>query len=152
MSMIRCLFKKIWKFLRHGPFFLYWTIYDYALTIWTRLRKIDYIGVYVGVMSKSERKFFFEDEIVGGGYNGYTIIRLFFETKWHSTRAIEELIIHEVLHQVLYERISSKAYHMLDNVHKVRPFRDKDETIIVWSMDFPPVSARVLGENKRLIR
>jgi hypothetical protein len=134
---INQLIKKIWHCIRHGPFILYWIFYDYILTAWIRLRKIDYIGIYVGAMSKSEREIYFDNETVGGGYNGYAIIRLFFESKWYSARAVKELITHEVLHQVLYERISGEAYHKLDNVHFVRPFKAKDDTVIIWSMDFP---------------
>jgi len=110
-------FGKLWLIMRHGPFIIYWIFYDYLLTIWVQLKKIDYIGVYVKILSNSERKFWFDPEDVGRGYNALTIIKIGLDTEWFSIDAVCGLISHEVLHQILWRRINPEAYKKLDNIH-----------------------------------
>ena len=116
--MVCGLQDKIWRRIRHYPFLLYWILYDYFLTFWVRLKKIDYIGVYVRIMSNSEREILFEKNSAGYGYNGYTIIKIGFETGRCTINAVADLINHETLHQILYNRINSDADKKLDNIHK----------------------------------
>lgn len=112
--------KRIPLYLRHGPFFLFWCFYDYALTLWVWLKGLNSIGVYVKIMSPSEKVELFNKEDVGCGYAGLTLIKIGFEECWMVEEAVENLLGHEILHQVLARRISGKTSHMLDNVHELR--------------------------------
>lgn len=112
--------KRIPLYLRHGPFMLYWCLYDYFLTLWVWLKGIDSVGVYIKIMSPSEKAILFDEEDVGCGYTGCTLIKIGFRKEWATAEAVENLLGHEILHQVLGRRISNKASHKLDDVHELR--------------------------------
>lgn len=116
--MCKSPLKQLLKYLRHGPFVLYWIAYDYLLTAYVRLMRIDFIGKYIRVMSNSERKFFFKPEDTGHGYNAYTIIKIGFDGKHISMQLTIDMIVHEVIHQVLYYRVDENADDMFDTIHK----------------------------------
>lgn len=109
--------KRIPLYLRHGPFMLYWCFYDYLLTLWVYLKGIDAVGVYVKIMSPSERALLFDEEDVGCGYTGFTLIKIGFKEQWMTAEAVENLLGHEVLHEVLYKRIERDTCHKLDAIH-----------------------------------
>lgn len=73
-------------------------------------------------MSPSEFALLFEGDDIGCGYNGFTLIKLYFNAKLvseeYSVDSIIDLLNHEVLHSVLGSRVNGKTSSMLDNVQK----------------------------------
>lgn len=122
--------------LRHLPFLIYWSLYDYVLTVYTRIFKIKYVGIYVKIMSSSERWAYFMDKHVGGGFCGYTTIKIFYKENWCSLEAVIDLIKHEALHQVLRKHIGYDACKALDNVHVCMTYVVRDERLRVILIDF----------------
>lgn len=106
--------------LRHGLFILYWCFYDLLLTAWTRAKNENHIGRYVKVMSPSEFAFLFSKETAGCGYTGFTLLKIWYKKEYCTPHRVENLLTHEILHQVLRRRIGAEASHKLDNVHKVQ--------------------------------
>lgn len=133
--------KRIPLYLRHGPFLLFWCFYDYVLTLWVYLRGIDCIGVYVKIMSPSEKALLFEKPVVGYGYAGFTLIKIGFKKRWATVEAVENLLAHELLHLVLTRRISNETSHELDNVHKLRRnsviICEDGKVKLLWEIKFP---------------
>lgn len=125
----------IYKYIRHGPFMLYWVFYDIFLTIYVTLTYEHYIGIYLKIMTHSEQKWLFENNIIGGGYS-LTFFKIFFNEKFFSVESCIYLINHEVLHQVLFEVEGSKAKHCLDHIHKQRSNGFTDDNIPIWTIDF----------------
>ena len=110
--------KRIPLYLRHGPFMLYWLIRDYILSLWVLWKNIDYIGVYIKIMSPSEEAFLFDEPVVGFGYAGFPTIKIGFRKQWMCPELVAELLNHEVLHQVITRRINWKTSRQLDNIHR----------------------------------
>lgn len=119
----------------------YWCLYDYMLMLWVYVKDIDSVGVYVKIMSPSEKALLFDEEGVGYGYTGFTLIKIGFEKKWASVEGAGNLLIHEILHQVLARRISNKTSHKLDDVHKLRRTSaiicENGKVKILWKIKFP---------------
>lgn len=109
--------KECIELFRHIPVCMYWSFHDYIFTVYTRLFKNPYVGIYVKVMSPSERWLFFLDKNCGGGFCGYTDIKIFYKEDYCSLESVVDLIKHEVLHQVLRKHINSSACKALDNIH-----------------------------------
>jgi len=124
------------EIFRHAPFCLYWSLYDYTLTAYRKLFRKEYVGIYVKIISPSERKLLFLKENVGGGLCGFTVIKIFFDKKWFATESCCDLLNHEVLHQVLRKHVSYDACKALDRVHTCYIFVRKDKKIRVALIDF----------------
>lgn len=108
----RALF--LFDFLRaHLPVF-----YDFYLELKTVITKENFIGVYVGICNASEIRLWYKN-CVGGGYTWSTLIKLFVQPNCENCEeCAEEIINHEVLHQVLSKVEGPKAKETLDNIHK----------------------------------
>ena len=102
----------------------YWNIHDYVLAFWSLISGIDPIARYVYAMTNSEKRWWFPDaDFAGGGYAGLAQIKIFMKEKYFTLHGVVDIVNHEVLHQVLRSRISSKACHQLDNIQMA--FYDK---------------------------
>jgi len=115
----------ILKFIVASYVLLPFELYDTIRWFWAVIKGENYIGRYIRVMSKIERKLIFSSLSRGGGYVFHFFINIFFddfkEIKKRYNVTIEEIqmfsdiITHETLHQVLKKiREDSKS---LDNVH-----------------------------------
>lgn len=136
VQKIISLLKLSKNWIRYGPFFLYWCFYDYLLTFWTRLKKIDHIGVYVKIMSPSEHVLLFKETDIGYGYAGHTILKVGFKEQWITPEAVEDLLNHEVLHQIIKKRIGYKESKQLDEIHKSFSFICENGKVKVWKIRF----------------
>ena len=94
----------------------YWCLRDYLLALKCWLINEDHIGRYVHVMTPSEIRVMFGENVVGGGYNGYVIIKVFLQKEWYSFNTVLSILNHEVLHQAL----RGIARERLDSVHKLK--------------------------------
>lgn len=89
-----------------------------AEAIFQRLRDKDYVGRYVHPVTKAERCIFPFGNLAGGLKNSARI-SLCIPSKFQPLNPVETtlgLLNHEVLHQVLDERISHKASDGLDEI------------------------------------
>ena len=136
MKSWRRTFKLLCLCLRHGIFIAYWSFYDVALTISTRLRKKDYIGVYVKIISPSEIALLFTENDVGWAYAGYTLIKVGFNSNWFTEDDMIDILVHETLHQVLRARVSEKANEQLDNIHKLLSYSFNKHLPKLWKIGF----------------
>jgi len=92
--------------------------YDYYLKIKAAVTKENPIGVYVGICNKSEVNMYF-DNCIAGGYTGWIQIKIFARPECSDyEKCAEEIIGHEVLHQVLDQVVGHEAKMSLDNIHK----------------------------------
>jgi hypothetical protein len=106
------------------------TFYDMWLMLKTRVTKENPIGIYVGICNKSEVNMFFED-CVAGGYTGWVLIKIFAHPECGDyAECAEEILNHEVLHQVLERIEGHEAKMALDNIH--RSFYCYDEATKKW--------------------
>jgi len=69
-------------------------------------------------MSPSEKALLFDEEDVGCGYSGFTLIKIGFKEQYMNVEAITDLLNHEILHQTLHKCISGKTSPTLDNIQK----------------------------------
>ena len=136
MKLWRRILKLMRLWLRHGLFFAYWLFYDVALTISTKLRRENHIGIYVKIISPSEVALIFNENSVGWGYVGYTLIKIGFKAGWCTEDAVTDILEHETLHQVLGARIGGKAKDELDNIHIALSFVSEDGRRKFWRIDF----------------
>lgn len=112
---------KILYFLIFG---VKWFFYSFIYTgyflegVWQRFRDKNYIGRYIHPVTKTER-FLFAFEGYAGGLKNFARISLCIPDKPPTLNPIEttlSLLEHEVLHQVLNERISDEASGGLDEI------------------------------------
>lgn len=133
--------KRLSLYLRHGPFMLYWCFYDYLLTLWVYMKNIESVGVYVKIMSPSEKALLFKRTVVGCGYTGFTLIKIGFEKRWATTETVGNLLTHEILHQVVTRCISHETSYELDNIHKLRKnsitICEDGKVKVLWEIKFP---------------
>lgn len=113
------------KDIKGIPLFLYdmlqvslCALKDYWLKFKVTITKENYIGRYVGIISSSERRLSFE-KCIAGGYTGYVLIKLFSNPDCDDyEECAEEILNHEILHQVLDKVVGHEAKMGLDNIHK----------------------------------
>lgn len=83
-----------------------------------RTRHENPIGVYVHICNQSEINMYFKDA-VAGGYTGWVLIKIFAHPQCGDyAECAEEIINHEVLHQVLDKVAGHEAKIALDKIHK----------------------------------
>lgn len=140
-NCLKNFLRKTYKYVRHGPFMAYWCFYDYLLTLWVWLKGLDSIGVYIKIMSPSEKALLFEEDDIGCGYAGFTLIKIEFDKSQATVDRVMNLLDHEILHQVLERRVSNKTSHKLDDVHKLRKTSavicENGRIKILWMIRFP---------------
>jgi hypothetical protein len=91
---------------------------DYWLKIKSAITKENSVGIYVGICNKSEINIYFKD-CVAGGYTGFFQIKLFARPECEDyAECAEEILEHEVLHQVLNNIEGRETKKALDNIHK----------------------------------
>jgi len=113
------------KNVKYIPLFLYDFLQislsafkDYYLKLKVSITEEEYIGRYVGIMNPSERRFGFQ-KCIAGGYTGFVQIKLFANTDCDDyEECAEEILEHEVLHQVLDKVVGHDAKIALDKIHK----------------------------------
>jgi hypothetical protein len=91
---------------------------DFALKAKVLLTREDYIGKYLSICNASEIRMMF-GRCIAGGYTGFVQIKLFSMencSEWEN--CAEEILNHEVLHQVVYKVAGWDAKQKLDRVHQ----------------------------------
>ena len=96
-----------------------WTLYDILLTLYYRIRRQDYIGMHVRIVSPSELRFHFKENTIAGGLSSIgCLIKIFvLPTAIVEEESIINLLEHEVMHQVL-GKVHLLARHKFDNIQK----------------------------------
>jgi hypothetical protein len=91
---------------------------DMWLKLKTTITKENFTGIYIGICNKSEVNMYFKN-CVAGGYTGYVQIKLFAQPNCEDyEECAEDIINHEVLHQVLEKVGGIEAKKALDKIHK----------------------------------
>lgn len=124
----------IWKYSKWAYSFYYDSLKDLYLRVWTWLKRENSIGRYVEIASKIERDMHCSNSSAGGICYKVMIKLFLFKEYFSGDDAIEEItcmiLEHEILHQVLRNRIGLKAYQQLDNIHM--PFFVNDQWMLGW--------------------
>ena len=115
----------ILKFIAASYFLLPFELYDTIRWIWAIIKGENYVGRYIRIMPRIERRLIFSSTCRGGGYVFHFFINIFFddfeEIKKRYGIIIDEIqmfsdiITHETLHQVL-KKIGEDS-KSLDNIH-----------------------------------
>lgn len=91
---------------------------DMWLKFKTTITKENFTGIYVGICNKSEVNMYFKN-CVAGGYTGFVQIKLFAQPNCEDyEECAEDIINHEVLHQVLEKVAGVEAKKALDKIHR----------------------------------
>lgn len=91
---------------------------DYLLKFKVIVTKEDYVGRHLGICNSSEIHMIFKS-CIAGGYTGNVNIKLFASSKCKDyEEAAEQILEHEVLHQVLNRVVGFEAKKKLDNIHQ----------------------------------
>jgi len=69
-------------------------------------------------MSPSEKALLFDEDDIGYGYSGFTLIKIGFKEQYMNVEAVIDLLNHEILHQTLHKCIGGKTSSTLDNIQK----------------------------------
>lgn len=114
------------------PFDLIRTSLPAFYDAWLKLktRNENPIGVHVHICNQSEINMYFKD-CVAGGYTGWVLIKLFAHPECGDyAECTEEILTHEVLHQVIEKVAGHEAKMALDHIHK--SFYCYDEVTKKW--------------------
>jgi hypothetical protein len=122
---------------------------DYFLKVKTGLSNENPIGRYVGICNKSEVNMYFKD-CIAGGYTGWVQIKLFAKLDCDDyEECAEEILTHEVLHQVLEEVEGRTTKKALDNIHQ--PFYVYDTTAKKWHFVIEFVSGKIVKKFLKVL-
>lgn len=120
---------------------------DYYLRVKTNVLGENPIGRYVGICNKSEVNMYFKD-CIAGGYTGWVQIKLFAQKDCDDYEGCaEEILTHEVLHQVLEQVEGPYTKKALDNIHQ--PFFVYDTVAKKWHFVIEFVSGKL---RKKLLK
>ena len=123
----------IWDYLH---VFL-WATYDILINIKNKLLREDFISRRIKIMSPSERRFIFSEDVRAGGYSTMALIKLFSDPKLTvDENSLTELLNHEILHQVLRKVVNQCACKGLDNITKVLTRFNCDDKVWYFDVEF----------------
>jgi len=103
----------------------------------------------VGICNKSEVNMYF-DNCIAGGYTGFIQIKLFAQPECGDyEECAEEILEHEVLHQVLDSVVGHDAKMALDNIHK--SFYVYDEETKKWRFIIKFVAGKKKNKTLQIV-